>query len=403
MMEHKQLEIWALELSNYFIKKHRYQLITLNQETREMWLFNPDAKLHPILMISTKPFKEVNDSDVMNHRLALAMLVKSEPKGLNFSVYPDLEGSNSQNIVVMENEVSEPTILERFKGLDQVLKKSSNLKMARSKAMGRVSKNMRRLNKINIYKSYRMTTVLSILVVIFFGFSLMFASRNKLPFDLSLLMLGAYYKPLITSANEWWRFITPMFLHADFLHLLMNLIALRNLATILEKELGSWKFLSTVLLGVVFGSAFLFIRDENVIGIGMSAGIYALFGVLLVNLYERNLYKNRMVLSNVLTTLFLNIMISTLPGVSFTAHLGGLYVGIYLGFIFSKRKDWDFLRKGSLVVLSMSIVFMGYLIYLKNIPFKPGIYEAELVNQWYRLGFERYALRLKGLLFGGSL
>src|SRR5690625_3149297 len=100
----------------------------------------------------------------------------------------------------MENEVSEPTILERFKGLDQVLKKSSNLKMARSKAMGRVSKNMRRLNKINIYKSYRMTTVLSILVVIFFGFSLMFASRNKLPFDLSLLMLGAYYKPLITSA-----------------------------------------------------------------------------------------------------------------------------------------------------------------------------------------------------------
>jgi len=122
-----------------------------------------------------------------------------------------------------------------------------------------------------------------------------------------------------------------------------------------------------------------------------------------VNLYERNLYKNKMVLSNVLTTLFLNIMISTLPGVSFTAHLGGLYVGIYLGFIFSKRKDWDFLRKGSLVVLTMSIAFMGYLIYLKNIPFKPGIYEAELVNQWYRLGFERYALRLKGLLFGGSL
>ena len=41
MMEHKQLEIWALELSNYFIKKHRYQLITFNQETSEMWLFNP--------------------------------------------------------------------------------------------------------------------------------------------------------------------------------------------------------------------------------------------------------------------------------------------------------------------------------------------------------------------------
>lgn len=402
-MSEKQYEVWALELSNYFIKKQKYQLITFNQETSEMWLFNPKEKRYPIVLITTKPISMLNQLEIEHHRMALAMLVKSEPKGINFSVYPELDGSSENNVVVMENRISNPHLLDYYKELDQVLKPSGNLKSSRQRAMSKVAKNMRRLNKWNMLLSYKVTTILSIVLVGTFIFSLWFMNHVGVSLEVGLVMLGAYYKPFIVNANEWWRLLTPMFLHASLLHLLMNVLALRNLASILEKELGGWKFIATIILGVIYGSIFLFVRDELVIGIGVSAGIYALLGVLLVNLYERNLLKNRMILSNVLSTLFLNLMISMLPGVSFTAHLGGLYVGVFLGFIFSKREDWQLFRNASTIVLAASSIFLIYLMITNNIPFEPSLMEVEVVNRWHRLGFHRYALRLRSLFFGGII
>src|SRR5690554_1785658 len=402
-MSDKQYEIWALELSNYFIKKQKYQLITFNQETSEMWLFNPKEKRYPVILITTKPISTLNQLEVEHHRMALAMLVKSEPKGLNFSVYPELKGYSENNIVVMEDRISNPSLLEYFKDLDDVLKPSQNLKSSRKKAMIKVEKNMRRLNKWNRMLSYKMTSIISLVIISTFIFSMWFMNHAGVSLEVGLVMLGAYYKPFLVNANEWWRLLTPMLLHASFLHLIMNVLALRNLASILEKELGGWRFLMTIILGVIYGSVFIFIRDEMVIGIGVSAGVYALMGVLIVNLYERNLLKNRLVLSNILSTLFLNLMISMLPGVSFTAHLGGLYLGIFLGFIFSKRDDWKLFRNVSTAVLGVSTAFLIYLMIIKSIAFEPSLMEVEVVNRWYQLGFHRYALRLRHLFFGGIL
>ena len=43
-MQVNQNEIWALELSDYFMKKYKYQLMTVNKDTKELWLFNADNK-----------------------------------------------------------------------------------------------------------------------------------------------------------------------------------------------------------------------------------------------------------------------------------------------------------------------------------------------------------------------
>lgn len=402
-MNKQQLEVWALNLSNYFIKKKKYQLITFNQDTSEMWLYNPEEKLYPIVLITTQEIGSLNRIEIEHHRVALAMLVKGQAKGLNFSVNPNFEGSDDQNIVVTNNAISNPSLLEYFEGLDQVLEVSGNLKNARQRAMHRVTKNMRRLNKVNFYKSYRVTTIVSLLLVAFFVLSIWMIEKFGISMSAVFVMLGAYYKPMITNANEWWRLLTPMLLHASFIHLFMNLVALRNIASILERELGWKKFLMTLLVGVIYGSIFLFVRDEMVIGIGISAGIYALLGVLFVYLYERDLLKNRRILSNVMSTIFLNVMISLLPNVSFTAHLGGLYIGVILGFLFSRRDDWKLIRQISGFVLSVSTGFLVYLLVRQNIPFQPTSLDLEVIESWHRLGLDKYALRLMKLYFGGSL
>ncbi|NLA52572.1 MAG: hypothetical protein GX860_10705, partial [Alcaligenaceae bacterium] len=74
-MNKQQLEVWALNLSNYFIKKKKYQLITFNQDTSEMWLYNPEEKLYPIVLITTQEIGSLNRIEIEHHRVALAMLV----------------------------------------------------------------------------------------------------------------------------------------------------------------------------------------------------------------------------------------------------------------------------------------------------------------------------------------
>ncbi len=360
MSDITQKDIWALELSNYFIKKHKYQLMTLNKETQEMWLIHPSHD-YPILMISTLTTDSFNKDELRLHRHALSMLLKSKADGINFSVNKDSTFSDAQNIIVSDEGVSNDSVLNTFKDLDHLLKPSSNLGLAMNKVAQSIQKNMTRLQKVNALQSNKVTLILSVILSIFFGLTYYIGIKYEMNFTETLLVLGAYYKPLIVIGHQYWRLITPMLLHGSFLHLFMNLIAMRNLGSILERELGSWRYLFTIITGVLFGSIFVFIRNENTIAIGISAGIYALLGILLVYLFEKDLLKNKMVLMNVMSTLMINLYISLMPNVSMTGHLGGLYAGVLLGFIFSKRKDWAQIRLYTKIFFAMSVVLLAYL------------------------------------------
>ena len=54
------------------------------------------------------------------------------------------------------------------------------------------------------------------------------------------------------AQGQWWRFITPMFIHIDVLHLFMNMFSLLILGPFVEKLYGSAKF---VVFWVVTGIA----------------------------------------------------------------------------------------------------------------------------------------------------
>src|SRR3954453_17750905 len=69
-----------------------------------------------------------------------------------------------------------------------------------------------------------------------------------------LVTYGAKLNYLINPPNnQWWRFITPMFVHIDILHLVMNMFSLLILGPFVEKLYGSAKFVVFYVLTGIAG------------------------------------------------------------------------------------------------------------------------------------------------------
>ena len=94
-----------------------------------------------------------------------------------------------------------------------------------------------------------------------------------------LVYFGAMFKPLV-QMGEWWRFITPIFLHIGFTHLLMNSYSLFILGQSFETLYGSVKFVIIYLLSGIMGNLMTFgMGSDMIVSAGASTSIYGLFGL----------------------------------------------------------------------------------------------------------------------------
>ena len=73
---------------------------------------------------------------------------------------------------------------------------------------------------------------------------------------------------------------TSIFFHANLFHLIFNSIFLLMFGFYLEKYIGNFKFLSIFLIGGIIGNFFQVLFSFEGIVIGMSSGIFAIFGAL---------------------------------------------------------------------------------------------------------------------------
>ncbi|WP_169552671.1 rhomboid family intramembrane serine protease [Nocardiopsis halotolerans] len=132
-------------------------------------------------------------------------------------------------------------------------------------------------------------------------------------------------------AGEWYRLITGAFLHGGVFHLLFNGYAMYVLGTQLERWLGHGRFLTLWVLGALAGSVLSLLMAPNQLGVGASGAIFALFGAVFV--LGRRL---RLDLRMVGVLLAVNLVLTfTVPGISWTAHIGGLVAGFALGAVFA--------------------------------------------------------------------
>ncbi|MBM4422994.1 MAG: rhomboid family intramembrane serine protease [Chloroflexi bacterium] len=146
--------------------------------------------------------------------------------------------------------------------------------------------------------------------------------------------LGAKVNEFII-AGEWWRLITPMFLHADILHIAFNSYALYIFGPQVEALFGYRRFILIYLLSGISGSVFSFIFSPGA-SVGASGAIFGLVGAQLIYFYRhRKLFgeMGRRRLIDVAVVAGLNLLIGMRPGVDNWGHIGGLIGGAMLAWL----------------------------------------------------------------------
>ncbi|CAM3217137.1 rhomboid family intramembrane serine protease [Filibacter tadaridae] len=136
----------------------------------------------------------------------------------------------------------------------------------------------------------------------------------------------------LISDGEWWRLITPMFLHGGLMHILFNMFSLFIFGPELEKIAGKARFLTIYLLSGVFGNlATFFLHGPDYASVGASGAIFGILGAFgaLVHYTKRILPQLRQIILPII--LVSVVMTFVQPGINATAHIAGLIFGFLVG------------------------------------------------------------------------
>lgn len=147
-----------------------------------------------------------------------------------------------------------------------------------------------------------------------------------------IFQLGAANNYLI-SDGQYWRIITSMFIHADFLHLLFNMFGLYVFGPELERIAGKLRFITIYLLsGILANVATFVIEPLNYTSVGASGAIFGIFGAYLALVYytRKTMPQFKQL---ILPLVGISVMMTFIqPNINITAHLAGLAVGFLIGF-----------------------------------------------------------------------
>mmetsp|Transcript_11746 Transcript_11746/g.23556 ORF Transcript_11746/g.23556 Transcript_11746/m.23556 type:complete len:310 (-) Transcript_11746:279-1208(-) len=161
-----------------------------------------------------------------------------------------------------------------------------------------------------------------------------------------ITMAGIKVNDLI-DAGEYWRLLTPAFLHGSPAHLLLNMLSLHSLGTVCEWTCGRKRFLMIYLYAAVAGNIFSYFGDDTP-SLGASGAIFGLAGALIVY-FARNkvLYKNRgsATVVRLSITVLLNFGIGLLlPDIDEWGHLGGFLGGAMLAFLLGPAYELCYIK-----------------------------------------------------------
>lgn len=129
--------------------------------------------------------------------------------------------------------------------------------------------------------------------------------------------------------GEWYRLVTGGFLHANLLHIGMNMFLLWMLGSVLEPALGRLRFALLYATSLLTGSLGVMLLDPDVLTVGASGAVFGLMGALVVaqraagiDIWQSGI--GGLVLINVIFTF-------AIRNISIGGHIGGLVGGLVVG------------------------------------------------------------------------
>lgn len=199
-------------------------------------------------------------------------------------------------------------------------------------------KRMMKASKGSFFQRNAYQAVTLLLIAINVAVYAVEAFSSGLHFDISsrvLVDMGAMYPPLIQSAGDLYRFVTPMFLHLDLMHLAFNMVALYSVGALLEQVLGKANFIALYFIGGITGNvvsylAGIYLEGGMAVSAGASTSVFGLFvaTALLGVLHREGRTFFAEYSKGMWGVIAANVAYSFLvPGISISGHLGGALGG----------------------------------------------------------------------------
>lgn len=376
------------KLADFFISEQGYRMIQLFENQKELWLENLENKKAPIVRLlridldwsnsmqrdiefaasnGEKIRKQIGHGELLvvniyisqfppvddyEYRLESPFVFPQGKKTIVSSVLLTSDQYETGFKVLSERLEKEVSIQihSEYSEQEAALQKKTTLESAIQKA--------KKENEIFTNGKPLFTYFFMIIqVVVFLILELQGGSTNTS----TLIKFGAKFNPYIYE-GEWWRFITPIFLHIGFLHLAMNTLALYFLGPAVERIFGNTRFLFIYLFAGISGVIASFIFSPN-ISAGASGAIFGCFGALL---YFALIYPKlffRTMGPSVITVLVFNLIFGfTVSIVDNAGHLGGLAGGFLAAGIMHFPKKKKPLLQSLFLFVSAAVIY-GSLVY----------------------------------------
>lgn len=178
------------------------------------------------------------------------------------------------------------------------------------------------------------------------------------PSSRSLVILGMTGFPSM-YVKHYWTLITAIYLHGSLLHILFNMLWIRQLGPMVEGIFGTSRFILIFTLSGVFG----FVLSNAFSGaptIGASGSIFGLLGALIFYGRTRGGSFSQIVYPQLLTwAIVLFLFGFFLPGINNYAHLGGFIGGYISGNVLGyqeKKSETSTLKKFAAVIVILTIL-----------------------------------------------
>ena len=202
-------------------------------------------------------------------------------------------------------------------------------------------------------------------IIVYFILSSM-SNQSQLEYQKLLLQYGSKVNSLILD-GQYFRFISPMFLHGDIVHLMVNCYSLFIVGSQVERLMGRGKFVAVYFVSGILGNiaSFAFSSHSSV---GASGALFGLMGVLLYFVIKRPALLKSSYGANLITTLIINITYGFMnTQIDNHAHLGGLLGGVLCSAAIYEPKPSKSTKTVKLVsAILLVVVFIGGLAYSFN-------------------------------------
>lgn len=183
------------------------------------------------------------------------------------------------------------------------------------------------------------------------------------PETTDLVRWGASYGPS-TLSGQYWRIITPSFVHIGIFHLVLNMWCLWSLGRLLERLIGPFATVGIYLTTAAGATLLSLSWNPMRVGAGASGAIFGIAGTLIPILRYGKLdlapESVRKLLAYVVRFSLINLLYGLSGHIDNMAHLGGLVTGLLAGFFLARsyalpKEDQGAQRRNVLVATAIVV------------------------------------------------